>query len=44
MKSKDDDLLTRQFKRENWVLLWQGKRAADHDERFRLYQRKRQPE
>ena len=26
---------------DEWRLLWEGKRAADRDERFRLYQRVR---
>ncbi len=41
MKSRDDDKLTREFKAKEWELLWQGKRAADHDERFRMYRRRK---
>ena len=39
VKIKDDREALRPPKGRDWKLLWEGRRASDRDERFRLYQR-----
>lgn len=39
VKVKDDREALRPPKGRDWKLLWEGRRASDRDERFRLYQR-----
>ena len=36
---KDDREIQRAFRGKQWSLLWEGRRASDRDERFRLYRR-----
>jgi 4-amino-4-deoxy-L-arabinose transferase-like glycosyltransferase len=39
LKRRDESELNRQLRKGRWQLLWEGRRAADRDERFRLYRR-----
>lgn len=39
LKRREDAEMVRQLRRGRWQLLWEGRRAADRDERFRLYRR-----
>ena len=41
MKNRDDDKLARRYGVRGSTVLWEGRRASDRDERFRLFQRKR---
>ena len=41
VKLRDERELLLPHGAADWTLLWQGKRATDHDERFKLYQRRR---
>jgi hypothetical protein len=41
IRNRDDDNLARRYGVRNSALLWEGRRASDRDERFRLFQRKR---
>jgi 4-amino-4-deoxy-L-arabinose transferase-like glycosyltransferase len=36
---RDDHEIAPQFRGKQWLLLWEGRRPADRDERFRLYRR-----
>jgi 4-amino-4-deoxy-L-arabinose transferase-like glycosyltransferase len=39
IKIRDDREIQAQFRGKHWVLLWEGRRPADREERFRLYRR-----
>ena len=39
IKMRDDKEIASRFRGKQWKLIWEGRRPADHDERFRLYQR-----
>jgi 4-amino-4-deoxy-L-arabinose transferase-like glycosyltransferase len=39
VKLRDDHEIQPQFRGKQWVLLWEGRRPADREERFRLYRR-----
>ena len=39
IKRPDSTEIAREFRTNQWQLLWEGRRAADRNERFRLYQR-----
>jgi 4-amino-4-deoxy-L-arabinose transferase-like glycosyltransferase len=38
---RDDREIVQAFRGKQWALLWEGRRASDRDERFRLYRRVR---
>ncbi|NRR29289.1 glycosyltransferase [Oxalobacteraceae bacterium] len=38
-KVRDDREIAAQHRGKQWTLLWEGRRASDRDERFRLYRR-----
>ena len=40
IKTSDDKEWAPEHKPVDWLQIWEGKRASDRDERFRLYQRK----
>ena len=39
VKMRDETEIAKEFRSKHWQLLWEGRRAADRDERFRLYRR-----
>jgi 4-amino-4-deoxy-L-arabinose transferase-like glycosyltransferase len=39
VKLRDDTEIAKEFRSKQWQLLWEGRRPADRDERFRLYRR-----
>jgi 4-amino-4-deoxy-L-arabinose transferase-like glycosyltransferase len=39
VKLRDDTEIAKEFRSKHWQLLWEGRRPADRDERFRLYRR-----
>jgi 4-amino-4-deoxy-L-arabinose transferase-like glycosyltransferase len=41
VKLKNDKQVTSAYRMRDWMLLWEGRRPSDRDERFRLYQRSR---
>jgi len=41
VKSRDERDMTRAYRARDATLLWEGRRASDRDERFRLYRRAR---
>lgn len=40
VKLRDETEIAKEFRSKHWQLLWEGRRAADRDERFRLYRRR----
>ena len=41
VKTRDDREMMRKYEVRNPVALWEGRRASDRDERFRLFRRDR---
>ncbi|MFA9217644.1 MAG: hypothetical protein ACEQSK_11135, partial [Sphingomonadaceae bacterium] len=39
VKLRDDQEIPAQYRGKQWQLLWEGRRPADREERFRLYRR-----
>lgn len=39
VRVRDEHEILPQYRGKQWVLLWEGRRAADREERFRLYRR-----
>jgi hypothetical protein len=39
LKLRDDREIQAQHRGKQWVLLWEGRRPSDRQERFRLYRR-----
>jgi hypothetical protein len=39
VKVRDDKEIEPQYRGKQWLLLWEGRRPADREERFRLYRR-----
>jgi 4-amino-4-deoxy-L-arabinose transferase-like glycosyltransferase len=40
VRLRDETEIAKEFRSKQWQLLWEGRRAADRDERFRLYRRR----
>jgi hypothetical protein len=39
IRVRDEHEIAPQYRGRQWLLLWEGRRAADREERFRLYRR-----